>query len=102
MIGGEEINLSVSRSSQKKITAAFGLGDETVDKLKDTLYVTHCQSKAGDKYWLVMSKRPQEVYASTVKRLPEPEKVTELHTPESILQKFVDSGFDLSIFDNLS
>lgn len=102
MIGEEEINMSVSRSSQKKISSMSNLDADAVDKLKNTLYVTHCRSRSGDKYWLIMSKRPQDVYASTVKRQPKPEKSDVIHGPESILQKLVENGFDLNVFDNLS
>lgn len=100
-IGGEDITLSVSKSIQKEIADLADSGTEMEDKLNDILYITHCQSKAGDKYWLIM-KCPQEVYASTLKRQPKAEKYSALQDTESILQELVDSGFDLSIFDNRS
>ena len=75
------------------------LDKNTVDKLKNSLYITHCQSKAGEKYWLVMSKRPKDIYASTIRREIKTEKNKGLYSPESILEALVDSGFDLSIFD---
>lgn len=99
MIRDEEISLSVSKSSQKKMTAMDILDKNTVDKLKNSLYITHCQSKAGEKYWLVMSKRPKDIYASTIRREIKTEKNKGLYSPESILEALVDSGFDLSIFD---
>ena len=66
---GEMINIVVSQSCQEKLREAMESGSKDgIEVLKKKMHVTKCRNQFSE-FWMVMKSRPQNRYASTVKRM---------------------------------
>ena len=97
---GEKANIVVSQSCQEKIREAMNNGSkEGIEVLKKKMYVAKC-SNGPNEFWMVMKSRPENRYASTVKRrtIGEIARYTDSEMAD-LLTDIVDSGFDLNSFE---
>lgn len=97
---GEKTTIVVSQSCQEKIREAMkGDSKDGIEDLKKKMYVAKC-SNGRSEFWMVMKSRPENRYASTVKRRTFGDKAryTDSEMAE-LLKDLVDSGFDLNNFD---
>ena len=97
---GEKANIVVSQSCQEKIREAMNNGSKDgIEVLKKKMYVAKC-SNGHNEFWMVMKSRPENRYASTVKRrtIGEIARYTDSEMAD-LLKDFVDSGFDLNSFE---